>query len=92
MANALVNIDRHVDIENSVHKAEYERQLKRLRGQSNGVKGKLGPEAVYDALKHALTAKHPRPHYIITKPARRGALLKRLLPSGLFYKILASLG
>jgi len=92
MANALVNIERHVDVENSVHKNEYARQLKRLRGQSNGVKGKLGPEAVYHVLKHALTSNRPKPHYIITKPARRGVLLKRLLPSGLFYKILASLG
>ena len=46
----------------------------------------------YAALKHALTAKRPKPHYVVTTPARRGVLLKRLLPAGLFYKILASLG
>lgn len=92
MANALAHAEKFIDIENSVHRDEYQRQLTRLRGQSNGVKGKLGPEAVYVALKHALTAKRPKPHYVVTTPARRGVLLKRLLPAGLFYKILASLG
>jgi NAD(P)-dependent dehydrogenase (short-subunit alcohol dehydrogenase family) len=92
MANALASVERNIDIENSVHRQEYQRQLQRLRGQSNGVRGKLGPEAVYEVLKHALTSKRPKPHYVVTKPAKRGVLLKRLLPAGLFYKILARLG
>lgn len=92
MANALKAVEAHIDLENTAHKQEYERQLKRLRGELSGARGKLGPEAVYDALRHALTAPSPKPHYIVTKPAKRGVLLKRLLPSGLFYKILGSLG
>lgn len=91
-ANALIAAEANIDIENSVHHAEYQRQLNRLRGQNAGVKGKLGPEAVYAVLSHALTAKRPKPHYVVTTPAKRGVLLKRLLPAGLFYKILASLG
>lgn len=92
MANALKAVEAHIDLENTVHKVEYERQLRRLRGELTGAKGKLGPEAVYAALRHALTSPSPKPHYILTKPAKRGVLLKRLLPSGLFYKILGSLG
>ena len=92
MANCLKAIDAHIDLENTVHKVEYARQLKRLRGELSGAKGKLGPEGVYDVLKHALTARKPKPHYIVTKPAKRGVLLKRLLPSRLFYRIMGSLG
>lgn len=92
MANALAAAERHIDIERSVHREEYRRQLRRLKGESGQANGKLGPEAVYAALRHALTSPRPKPHYVITKPARRGVLLKRLLPSGLFYKILARMG
>ena len=92
MANCLKAVEAHIDLENTVHKAEYARQLKRLRGELSGAKGKLGPEAVYEVLKHALTSRKPKPHYIVTKPAKRGVLLKRLLPSRLFYRIMGSLG
>lgn len=92
MANALAAAEQHIDIEGSVHRAIYKRQIRRLKGESGQAKGKLGPEAVYAALRHALTSPRPKPHYVITKPARRGVLLKRLLPAGLFYKILARMG
>lgn len=92
MAASLAAAEANIDVENSVHREEYQRQLKRLRGDSAGVKGKLGPEAVYAVLSHALTAKRPKPHYVVTKPAKRGVLLKRLLPAGLFYRLLGSLG
>jgi len=92
MANALKAAEANIDLENTVHRIEYQRQLKRLRGELAGAKGKLGPEAVYAALRHALTSPAPKPHYVLTKPAKRGVLLKRLLPSGLFYKILGKLG
>jgi NAD(P)-dependent dehydrogenase (short-subunit alcohol dehydrogenase family) len=91
-ANALAHIEKNIDLENSVHRIEYQKQLQRLRGESAGVRGKLGPEAVYDVLKHALTAARPKPHYVVTKPAKRGVLLKRILPDRLFYKIIGSLG
>ncbi|WP_018235410.1 SDR family oxidoreductase [Ensifer sp. BR816] len=91
-ANALAYIERYIDLKNSVHRAEYERQLKRLRGESEPARGKLGPDAVYHVLKHALTARRPRPHYIVTRPAKQGVLLKKLLPAALFYRILGRLG
>lgn len=91
-ANALHYIEKNIDLENSVHAEEYRRQLQRLRGESKPARGKLGPEAVHAVLRHALTAKAPRPHYVVTTPAKQGVLLKKLLPSGLFYRIIGRLG
>lgn len=91
-ANAIPHIERHIDLEHSVHAQEYQRQLRRLRGDSKPAAGKLGPEAVYKVLKHALNARAPWPHYIVTSPAKKGALLKKLLPAGVFYRIIGRLG
>jgi NAD(P)-dependent dehydrogenase (short-subunit alcohol dehydrogenase family) len=87
-ANALAKLHEHVDLENSAHADEYRRQLKRLNGSGPANRHKLGPEAVYDVLKHALTAPRPKPHYLVTTPAKQGAFLKRLLPATLFYKLM----
>ncbi|MFC3162012.1 SDR family oxidoreductase [Ciceribacter thiooxidans] len=90
-ANALAHIRESIDLEGSVHAEDYQRQLARLDGSGPVNRHKLGPEAVYAALKHALTARRPRPHYLVTTPARQGAMLKRLLPADLFYKLMRSL-
>lgn len=87
-ANALAKIRENIDLEGSVHAEQYKRQLKRLDGRGSVSRHKLGPEAVYDVLKHALTAPRPKPHYLVTKPAKQGAFLKRILPAALFYKIM----
>lgn len=91
-ANAIAYVERFIDIKGSVHAKEYERQMRRLKGESAPARGKLGPDAVYSALKRALTAKKPKPHYIVTQPAKQGAFLKKLLPAGLFYRIIGRLG
>ncbi len=91
-ANAIINIERFIDLKGSVHAVEYERQMRRLRGESGPAKGKLEPDAVYTALKRALTTKKPKPHYIVTQPAKQGALLKKLLPAGLFYRFISRFG
>jgi hypothetical protein len=44
---------------------------------------------VYAALRHALLSRRPRPHYVVTVPARIGAILKRILPSSVLYRLLA---
>ncbi|OBZ91979.1 short-chain dehydrogenase [Pararhizobium polonicum] len=91
-ANAVTYIERFIDLKGSVHAQEYERQMRRLKGESGPSRGKLEPDAVYTALKRALTAKKPKPHYIVTQPAKQGALLKKLLPAGLFYRFIGRLG
>jgi len=66
--------------------------LKRLRGGGSKSRLKLKPDAVYTVLRHALLSPRPKPHYLVTLPAKIGALLKRILPSGLFYRVLAGQG
>lgn len=90
-ANALAKIEEHIDLQNSAHAAEYKRQIARLTGTGPENRHKLGPEAVYDVLTHALTAARPKPHYLVTTPAKQGALLKRLLPADLFYRLMRKL-
>ncbi|HBF32150.1 SDR family oxidoreductase [Rhizobium sp.] len=90
-ANSLLAVQRHIDVENSVHAKDYQRQLARLSGTGTANRNKLGPDAVYKVLLHALTAKRPRPHYLVTKPAKQGVLLKRLMPTDLFYRLMRKL-
>ena len=84
-SNALPWFEKNIDMEHSVHRAAYEDQLNRLTrgGAESRLKG--GPEVVYAALKHALNASRPRPHYPVTIPARVGAILKRFMPASMFY-------
>ena len=87
-ATALAHIRGNIDLENSAHAQEYKRQLARLDGSGPKNRHKLGPDAVYSQLKHALTAPNPKPHYLVTTPAKQAMILKRLLPPGLFYRLL----
>ncbi|MBY5840756.1 SDR family oxidoreductase [Rhizobium leguminosarum] len=87
-ANALAKIKEHIDLENSPHAVDYISQLARLDGSGPVNRHKLGPEAVYSVLKHALNSKKPRPHYPVTTPAKQGMFLKRLLPADLFYRLM----
>ncbi|MBY3079189.1 SDR family oxidoreductase [Rhizobium laguerreae] len=87
-ANALAKIKEHIDLENSPHAVDYIRQLARLDGSGPVNRHKLGPEAVYSVLKHALNSTNPRPHYPVATPAKQGMFLKRLLPADLFYRLM----
>jgi NAD(P)-dependent dehydrogenase (short-subunit alcohol dehydrogenase family) len=86
--NAMDWFHRQVDHAGSVHRAAYEAQMQQIH--SRAMQGRRSdPQAVYVALRHALLSQHPRPHYVVTMPARIGVLLKRLLPPALLYRILA---
>ncbi|MDO3436879.1 SDR family oxidoreductase [Rhizobium sp. CBN3] len=87
-ANALAKFRENIGLENSPHAADYARQMARLDGLGPVNRHKLGPDAVYSVLKHALNSKRPRPHYPVTTPAKQGMLLKRLLPADLFYNLM----
>lgn len=87
--NGLAWFEKYVDHEGSVHHEAYQAQLKRLRGGGSKSRLKLKPDAVHAALRHALLSPRPKPHYLVTVPAKVGAVLKRLLPARLFYRILA---
>lgn len=87
-ANALTHIEQNIDLKGSVHADDYEKQLARLSGTGPVNRHKLGPDAVYKVLAHALTARRPRPHYLVTTPAKQGTFLKRLMPADLFYRLM----
>lgn len=88
--NALPWFERFVDHENSVHQVAYQAQLARMRGGGTRSRLKLGPDAVYAVLRHALLSERPRPHYVVTLPAKIGVALRRVLPARLLYRVLAS--
>lgn len=79
---------KQVDYLNSVHRAAYEHQMRQARSGA-GQGRRASPRKVYVALRHALLSPRPRAHYVVTAPARMGALLKRLVPSDLFYRLIA---
>lgn len=86
--NALYHIEKNIDLEGSVHHVSYEKELQRLRQGGVRSKTKLKPDAVYAVLKHALESNRPKPHYVITRPARLAMLMRRLLPAAIMYSIL----
>ncbi|MCX5494570.1 SDR family oxidoreductase [Kaistia dalseonensis] len=87
--NALANFRTTVDVETSVHRAEYQSQLARLTGTRRPSRFKLGPEAVTAALIHALESPRPRARYHVTTLTRGAAFLKRILPTRLMDKLIA---
>lgn len=90
--NGLKWFERHIDYENSVHKEAYKGQLERLRAGGRKSRFKPGPDAVYSVLRQALLSERPKPHYVVTLPAKGGVFLKRFLPAGLFYRIMLNQG
>lgn len=86
--NALTYIERHVDVDASIHREHYQREMQRLRQGGVRSTSKLKPDAVYAVLKRALESRRPRPHYVITRPARIAILMKRILPPSVFYRLL----
>ncbi|RWD66292.1 MAG: SDR family oxidoreductase [Mesorhizobium sp.] len=88
-SNGLTWFLKNIDIENSVHRADYQAQLARLQAGGSVSRLKPGPEVVHAALRHALLSQRPRPHYVVTVPARIGVVLKRILPASALYRVLA---
>jgi NAD(P)-dependent dehydrogenase (short-subunit alcohol dehydrogenase family) len=90
--NGISHFEKHIDRENSVHCIEYEDQLKRLNSGGGANRFRLGPEAVYKKLHHALNSKKPRAHYHVTVPTTIMALAKRFLPQSMIDALLLKSG
>ena len=80
-ANALIALQQHIDIENSVHKERYQQVLERLNKEGPAVPFTLPPEAVLKKVIHALEARKPRVRYYVTVPTYLFGYLKRVLPT-----------
>lgn len=88
-ANAAAQIGKYIDVENSVHAEDYAREIARfLHGRKS--KFALGPDAIYKVLKHALENPRPKPHYVVTFPAKLASFAKRVLSARALYRMLAS--
>ncbi|KAB2673195.1 SDR family oxidoreductase [Ochrobactrum sp. LMG 5442] len=87
--NAASHAEANIDMEASVHRELYQRQMAKLKSGGTKSKNKLGPEAVYAVLLHALEAPRPRPHYVVTRPAKLGSLARRLMPARWLYRLLS---
>lgn len=86
--NALAKFKKNIDIENSVHRETYETQLARLNDGGGVNRFRLGPQAVYDKLKHALNHKKPKAQYFVTVPTHFMGVAKRILPNFLLERLL----
>jgi NAD(P)-dependent dehydrogenase (short-subunit alcohol dehydrogenase family) len=91
-ANALVAMQKYVDIESSVHRERYLSVIERLNKEGAAVPFTLPPEAVLKKVIYALEARKPKARYYVTFPTYLFGYLKRLLPTGTLDKILRQAG
>jgi len=88
--HALSKFHQHIDSANSVHAATYKQTLQRLDASGDANRFTLGPEAVTDKLIHALEHTSPRSRYRVTTPTIAFAVAKRLFPTRVLDRILAT--
>jgi NAD(P)-dependent dehydrogenase (short-subunit alcohol dehydrogenase family) len=87
--NAYAAYKRHIDWENSPHRATYEAIERRLQTEGAVVPFTLPPEAVVKSLVQALESSRPKLRYYITLPTYLFAFLKRVLPARFLDRILS---
>ncbi|MCK4834588.1 MAG: SDR family NAD(P)-dependent oxidoreductase, partial [Gammaproteobacteria bacterium] len=78
-ANAVKELQQHIDIENSVHRKKYLDVLERLNKKGPAAPFTLPPEAVLKRVIFALESRRPKPRYYVTFPTYLFAFLKRIL-------------
>ena len=86
--NAVVKLHQHIDIENSVHRESYHKQLERLQTQGDTTVFTISSATCASICVHALSTPHPRRRYLVTVPTILFWYLKRLFPTALFDKLL----
>jgi NAD(P)-dependent dehydrogenase (short-subunit alcohol dehydrogenase family) len=91
-ATGVKMLEKHIDIEHSIHRDKYKGVLERLKKEGPAVPFTLPPEAVLDKVIHALEARRPKTRYYVTFPTYLFGYLKRLLPDRLMDKMLAAAG
>lgn len=91
-ANAVKELQQHIDIDNSIHRDKYLGVLERLNKEGPAVPFTLPPEAVLKRVIHALESKKPKPRYYVTFPTYLFAYLKRFLSHRQMDYLLAKAG
>lgn len=91
-ANAFASYQRNIDKTRSAHRAKYEAMERRLTKPGPAAPFTLPPEAVLDAVVHALESRRPKARYRVTFPATLFAVCRRLLTDRLLDRILLGVG
>lgn len=91
-ANAVKELQQHIDIDNSVHRDKYLGVLERLNKEGPAAPFTLPPEAVLKRVIHVLESKKPKPRYYVTFPTYLFAYLKRFLSHRQMDYLLAKAG
>lgn len=86
--NCLPHFEKHIAWRQSVHRERYEKQLARLNSPGPVAPFTLGPEAVLQALIHALESPRPQARYPVTVPSKAFWWLKRALSTRLMDRLL----
>ena len=90
--NSIPHFEKWIDWENSVWTEHYKATLiGRLRQKSTINKFELPASAVTEKLLLALESQKPAPSYYITKPTYFMALMRRVLPTSLLERLLATI-
>ena len=90
--NALLAMQKYIDMDNSVHSERYQAVLDRLNKEGPAVPFTLPPEAVLKKVIHALESRNPRARYYVTFPTYLFGYLKRMLPAKMLDKLLRLAG
>ena len=87
--NAVKEFRRHIDMEHSLYKAEYETEvLRRKEVKEEKDPFTKNPDAVIEKVIHALESDRPAPRYYITSATYLLGGFKRLLPTRLMDRVL----
>ncbi|MGB1310115.1 MAG: SDR family NAD(P)-dependent oxidoreductase [Leucothrix sp.] len=79
--NALAALKANIDIDGSVHKDKYQKQIKRMEKIGPAAPFTLPAEAVLTKVVHALESRNPKPRYYVTFPTYLFGTLRRILPT-----------
>ena len=87
--NTLPFIEKHIDVTGSHFSEAYEKRLGQLQAGGTTDDGGKALSWCYRALNAALTDVRPRAHYPVTPQTRAAAIMKRVLPHDMVYRLLA---
>jgi NAD(P)-dependent dehydrogenase (short-subunit alcohol dehydrogenase family) len=87
-ANAYRAFQKHIEVENSVHRERYTKMIERFQTSGNVQPFTLPPEAVLKRVLHALESRQPKIRYPVTFPTYLFAGLKRVLSDRMLDRLL----
>ena len=91
-ANAYRAFQKHIELEDSVHRERYRQMIRRFEKTGNAQPFTLPPEAVLKRVVHALESTSPKIRYPVTVPTHLFAWLKRLLSARMLDRLLRRAG